>query len=345
MLANDSASRHSRNQSVREVCEEDIRGSDPRPHTRPELRARTPAFFLGASHAARMLWEDVCVFAATPYPVLLLGPTGSGKSMLAREIHAHSNRAAGRFVEFPLTSVPEDLRHAQLSGSSRGSYTGATRDRAGAVEAAHRGTLFLDELNHSTLQVQQALLTLLEAGGVQRVGEVQFRPVDVRFVFASSADLEELVGRGRFLEELRFRIDCLTIRVPELSARRADILPMASHFVDDALTELNRPFLYDFAEELREFLEVYPWPGNIRQLRSICRYLAVRLDSDRTLLRRDLPPDVRSAEAGPRASSLEEVVREELKRTGGNKARAARHLGFSRTKLYRLLGEDTRLSP
>ncbi len=344
MLARDSESRDSQSHSLRDYREERNTGSAPVPHSRSELRPRTPVFFLGDSHAAQELWEDVCAFAATPYPVLLLGPTGSGKSVLARAIHAHSSRAAGPFVEFPLTSVPEDLRHAQLSGSSRGSYTGATRDRPGAVESAHRGTLFLDELNHATLRVQQALLTLLEAGGVQRVGEVQFRPVDVRFVLASSADLEELARLGRFLEELRYRIDCLTIRVPELSARRADILPMAGHFVDEALTELNRPFLYDFAAELREFLEVFPWPGNIRQLRSICRFLAVQLHGDRTLLRTDLPRAVRSAEATPRASSLDEIVRAELKRTGGNKARAARQLGFSRTKLYRLL-EDIRPSP
>lgn len=301
--------------------------------------------FIGASQAVRSLWRDIRAFAATPYPVLLVGPTGVGKTVLAREIHAHSERARAPFLHFPLTSVPEDLRHAELSGSSRGSYTGATHDRPGAMEAAHGGTLFLDELNHASLGLQQALLTLLESKGVQRIGETHARPVDVRFVLASSTELEELVHKGRFLEELLYRVEGLAIRVPDLSERRADIVPLAHHFVDEALAELHRPFLYEFADELQQFLLEYPWPGNIRELRSISRFLAVRLDEERSLNRMDLPRNIPRYACRADTGSIHKSVLTALDRAGGNKAKAARALGISRTKFYKVFREKLQSSP
>ena len=306
------------------------------------ITTRRPTLFMGESLAVRRLWRDLRAFAATPYPVVLVGRTGTGKTLLAREIHALSSRTRGPFLSFPLTSVPEELRHAELSGSGRGSYTGAISDRAGALEAAHGGTLFLDELNHASFGLQQTLLTLLESKGVQRLGETRVRQIDVRFVLASSEDLQELVRQRRFLEELLYRVDCLTIKVPDLSERRADILPMAHHFVGEALSELQRPFLYEFALELQQFLQKYPWPGNVRQLRSICRFLAVRLDEERALDEGDLPPTVRDKQVA--GSSDAERLREVLDRAGGNKSKAARSLGISRTKMYRMLRENERSS-
>ena len=305
--------------------------------------SRKPALFMGDSQAVRSLWRDLRAFAATPYPVVLVGRTGTGKTILAREIHALSARRRGPFLSFPLTSVPEELRHAELSGSGRGSYTGAINDRVGALEAAHGGTLFLDELNHASLGLQQTLLTLLESKAVQRVGETRVRHADVRFVLASSEDLQELVRQERFLEELLYRVDCLTIRVPDLSERRSDILPMAHHFLGEALSELQRPFLYEFALELQQFLQKYPWPGNVRQLRSICRFLAVRLDEERALDEEDLPPAMREHDAAVHSDDVVRV-REVLNRAGGNKSKAARSLGISRTKMYRMLRDDERSS-
>lgn len=293
--------------------------------------------FLGDSPSSRHLWRDARLFAKTPYPVLLVGPTGSGKTVLAREIHELSHVAAGPFVDFSLASLADELRAAELSGSVRGAYTGSVGDRVGVVEAANKGTLFLDETGHASLNVQRTLLTILESGCIRRVGEVRTRPASVRFIFASSVDLAELVDSGDFLDELRNRIAVLTIRLPALKDRSADILPLAKRFFNESVADLRKSTSCQFAEELNAFLESWPWPGNLRELRSVCRYLAVRVETDRAITCDDLPDHMLASVPHHAPQSRHGDVLEALSRAGGNKSKAARVLGVSRTSFYRML--------
>lgn len=308
--------------------------ADPRPDAVPRVQALIP----GTSQASKRLFSEVQKYARTPYSILLVGPTGVGKTAIAELMHQWSSRSKGPFIPCPLPAIPEDLRHAELSGTAPGAFTGATADRAGLVEAASGGTLFLDELSHASLQLQQALLTILESQFVQRVGETRRRRVDTRFIMASSVDLVELCGRGRFLEELLYRVEGFTIRVPTLQERREDIVPMAERFIAQAFEELGRVDQVLLSAALRESLASLTWPGNVRQLRTTCRRLAVHAQPDTPIDVSDLMRA--SDQRASRATTLRERALEALGRAAGNKAKAARALNVTRARLYRLLAED-----
>ncbi|MGH7562563.1 MAG: sigma-54-dependent transcriptional regulator [Gemmatimonadales bacterium] len=295
------------------------------------------SLYFGTSVISARLLNDISAFAATPYPVLLLGPTGSGKTALAREIHRRSPRSGGPFIACPLPGIPDELRHAELAGVRRGAFTGALDDRVGAVEAAHNGTLFLDEIGYATVGSQQTLLTALESGAVRRIGEVRDRAVNVRVVCATSADLARMSEEGRFLAELYYRIECLTLRIPPLAERRQDILPLATRFLTEEFAALRRGYQPVLTDEAERSLRTAPWPGNIRQLKSACRYVATRLDSARAIEVEDLPVSVTELMASTGESSERARALAVLRRVDGNKAKAARLLGITRPQLYRLL--------
>jgi len=302
----------------------------------PRITEESRIFF-GSGRFSEVLLRDLQAFAATPYPVLVLGPTGSGKTVLAKELHALSPRRLGPFVRCPLPSIPDELRHAELAGCRRGAYTGALEERSGAVEAAHGGTLFLDEIGYASLGAQQTLLTTLESGAVRRIGEVRERSVDVRFVCATTGDLPRMCEEGRFLPELFFRIECLTLQLPALVDRREDIVPLAWRFIAEELRVLDKPFTPSISEAVAQLLRSSPWPGNLRQLRSVCRFGATRLDSERELDLDDLPSSLTQALGTNREASGRDRALGVLARVDGNKAKAARILGITRPQLYRLL--------
>jgi len=315
--------------------------SDPR--TRPQLE-----LIDGPSRAMHRVAEQVRAAAATDATVLLLGESGSGKSLVARILHRLSRRQSGSFVEVNCGAVPPGLIESELFGHARGAFTGADRARAGLFEEADRGTLFLDEVAELPLEAQVTLLTVLEQHRVRRVGENRDRPVDVRVVAATNADLAAAVKDGKFREDVYYRLNVISLTIPPLRQRREDILHLARLFLRDLSRETNRR-VAGFSPEAEEALLRYPWPGNVRELRNVVeRALLMKAGGDR-MEAADLPltgglQPARAAADGadqalPEAVEAYErtLILQALRESGGVVARAAEQLGISRTNLHNKL--------
>jgi len=254
-------------------------------------------------------------------------------------MHALSGRS-GEFILCSMAGVPANLENSHLAGHRRGAFTGAHTDRAGPIELAHRGTLFLDELALATPRVQEILLQLLDDGTLSRVGEVRARPVDVRLIAATNADLPAMREAGVFRADLLGRFGYLTLQIPPLAARRELIIPLVEFYLAECSRELGRTPVPVCSADLRDCLVRAPWHDNIRQVQALCRYLVLNWETDFMLHVADLPLAFLSeSQIDPADFDLPYVERihEVLRRTGGNKTRAARLLGISRSTLYRLL--------
>lgn len=288
----------------------------------------------------QMLMKRVARFSMSDAPVVILGATGTGKEIVARTLHNNSPRASKPFVAVNVAALPSELLESELLGHSKGAFTGALSAKRGLVEEAEGGTLFLDEIAEMPLSLQAKLLRVLQDGEVRRVGETRAFAVDVRILCATHRDIGKLVQRGDFREDLYFRLNVLTLRVPPLRERREDILPLARHF----LANERRP-LRGFTQQAEERLLAHAWPGNVRELANAIQHgvaLANGLDIDAN----DLPEGIGES-VGPRESDamdlrpLSEVEREHILRVldacGGSQAEAARVLGIARNTLWRKL--------
>jgi DNA-binding NtrC family response regulator len=295
--------------------------------------------------------------APTTVPVLLTGETGTGKEVLARIIHAASPRADRPFVPFNCTAVPREMIDSQLFGYRRGAFTGAVADFPGVIRAAAGGTLFLDEIGEVALDVQPKLLRFLESGEIQPLGDSRPRPsMDVRVVAATNANLDELVSAGRFRSDLFYRLDGVRLRVPPLRERREEVPPLAQHFLQKAAREFKKGAL-SLSEETMEYLVLYKWPGNVRQLANEMRRMAALAESGAVLMpehldaqiaasRRTIPASERQLAATelvvrldqPLPAAIEHVeramVQHALGQCAGRLEDAARLLGLSRKGLY-----------
>jgi DNA-binding NtrC family response regulator len=297
---------------------------------------------------ARLLEAERAAGGAGP-PVLIVGETGVGKELVARAIHEEGPRAAGPFVELNCTALPATLVESELFGHERGAFTDARESRQGLVEAAHGGTLLLDEIGDLDLAVQAKLLKLLDDRTVRRIGATAGREVDVRFVAATHQPLERRVAEGRFRSDLFFRLRVVELRVPALRERREDVLPLARAFLAEAAARWRRPELA-LAPSAEAALLAHDWPGNVRELRNTIEQAAVmaegpRIDAEQLAIARLDPGGTASPTPLPaedeRSVTLEEVERAMLVRalaeTGGNVSAAARRLGISRDTLrYRM---------
>ena len=302
---------------------------------------------LGTSAPMRRLFERMGRVAASPAPVLITGETGTGKDLVARAVHRVSGR--GSFVPVNCGAIPEHLIESELFGHARGAFTGAVEEKRGLFEAADGGTLFLDEIGELPLTVHPKMLRALETGEVRPVGKVASPQVSVRLIAATHRDLEASVRAGTFREDLYWRIHVLTLEVPSLRERPADIPALVEHFCRLSTASTTRCVAPDALDALGRF----PWPGNVRQLRSVLER-AFTFSSGPEVQMHDLPADVQGAialdpvhDAAQNGRTLAQVERayilEVLRRAGGNKKRAADLLGIPRRTLYRRLeeyGED-----
>jgi len=294
--------------------------------------------------------------APTPVTVLLTGESGTGKEVLARLIHAYSNRAKNIFQPFNCSAVPRDMLDSQLFGHRRGSFTGAAENFQGVIRAAAGGTLFLDEIGEMTLDVQPKLLRFLESSEVHPIGELHPARVDVRVIAATNADLDALVAQRRFREDLYYRLNIVPLRLPPLRERRVEIPALANHYLLKHANECGKGDLR-LSEETMEFLVLYRWPGNVRQLANEMRRLAVLAESGAVLMpehlspeiaasRRTIPASERTLEPTevvvrldqPMAAAVQHLERAQilhaLRLTGVNMEQTAAVLGLSRKGLY-----------
>jgi DNA-binding NtrC family response regulator len=295
--------------------------------------------FLGDTSAVRRLAEQAERVAAADRPVLIQGPTGSGKGVLARWLHNHGPRADEALVDLNCAGLSREFLESELFGHEKGAFTGAAVSKPGLLEIGHRGTVFLDEIGDMPPEVQPKVLKVLEEQRFRRMGEVRDRQVDVRLIAASHHDLVSLVQEKRFRSDLYFRISTLPLMVPALAERASDIPFLAESILLRLGPELGRGTV-TLSPAAETALLRYPWPGNIRELRNVLER-AVLLGGSARIEPQDLRFDDGLAELpGARASSLTllEVERRHielvLREESGHVERAARRLGIPRSSLY-----------
>jgi len=239
-----------------------------------EARAGVASLLLGESMAMRRIREQIRLCASTPGRVLITGETGTGKEVVARSIHAQSERRAGQWVAVNCAAVPGELIESELFGHEKGAFTGALRTRRGKFEQADGGTLFLDEIGDMPPHMQAKLLRVLEEGEVERVGGDRRLRVDVRVLSATNRDLRADIAVGRFREDLFHRLNVVPIHIPPLRERRDDVPVMAAHFVD-TLSKLAGLRAVTLEAPLMARLQRHRWPGNVRELRNTVERLLI----------------------------------------------------------------------
>ncbi len=310
------------------------------------------------SESMQRLAASAKQIAKTSIPVLITGETGTGKEVLARLIHRHSDRSDSEFLPFNCTSVPKDMVESQLFGHRRGAFTGARDDALGIIRSADGGTLLLDEIGEIEPEIQPKLLRFLDNHEVHPLGETRPRPVDVRIIAATNANLDRRVREGRFREDLLYRLNTLPLEIPPLRNRREEILPLAHHFLKRA-AEKNQRNIIGMTEEAQKCLLVYGWPGNVRELANVVQRAVVTAPPDSSIGPQQLSPQIVAAGRSmahpeesegtepaeiavridqPLTEAVAQLEREMIVRaldgTDGQFGAAARRLGLSRKGLY-----------
>lgn len=278
--------------------------------------------------------------------VLVTGPTGAGKELVARALHQLSG-SAGRFVAVNCSSITESLAESELFGYVKGAFTGANQDKAGVFEYADAGTALLDEIGEMPLAMQAKMLRVLQSHEIQRVGSPAVTQVDVRVVAATNRDLREMARQGNFREDLYFRLSVIELKVPSLAERPEDLPLLERHFLKTFAAQYKKSLL-GLTRRAQTLLARYPWPGNIRELQNVIEHACMMTESDVVDVS-DLPERVRNQAAAADAGyevlmSIDQLERLHAQRVldhvGGNKVRAAEILGISRTHLYQLLKDS-----
>lgn len=301
---------------------------------------------VGSSSALKSVVDQVRLVAPTRTSVLIEGETGTGKELIAQAIHQNSDRGTQPFVAVHCAALAANLLESELFGHERGAFTGANDRRIGRFEAAHNGTLFLDEIGEIDASIQVKLLRFLETRSFERLGSIKPVKVDVRLVAATNRDLQDMVAKGDFREDLYYRLNVVRIHMPPLRQRQDDILILLHHFVQLFAKENKLPEV-SFDEQALKLLKSYGWPGNIRELRNFAENAVVMkrggnlsvYDLDPKFAHPDNPPPQDPQLANPLSVEENEkrLLRNALTQTNGNRTKAAELLGMSRRTLHRKL--------
>jgi len=308
-------------------------------------RRESESALLGESAPMRRLREEIARVASTDARVLITGENGTGKELVARQIHRLSERGGSRLVEVNCAAIPEDLIESELFGHVRGSFTGASEDRRGKFEEADGATLFLDEVADMSAKTQAKVLRALQEGRFTRVGGTRPIESDARVLSATNKNLGEEIRRGAFREDLYFRLAVVPIDVPALRERTDDIPLLAEHFLREASARFGRK-PKSLSAAAVEALQAYRWPGNVRELKNLIERLMI-LSPSEEVRREDLPAEIRDAigEAialdAPLRDAREDFERRyilaALRKNRGNVSRTAEALDLERSNLYRKL--------
>ncbi|MCY4011941.1 MAG: nitrogen regulation protein NR(I) [Gammaproteobacteria bacterium] len=326
----------------------------------------TDTEIIGQATAMQEVFRAIGRLARSNITVMIEGASGTGKELVARALHRHSQRAGNALVALNMAAIPSELIESELFGHERGAFTGAKDQRVGRFEQANGGTLFLDEIGDMPADAQTRLLRVLAEGEFFRVGGRNSVQVDVRIITATHRDLRALVAEGRFREDLYHRLNVIRVHVPTLAERRSDIPLLADYFLKQAATELGGERKVLLADTL-SYLQTLDWPGNVRQLENTCNWLTV-MAPGREVHIADLPAELRGAGAsiegerdwqttlaewarreldGGRDAILSDalpafettMIRVALEKTGGRKRDAANLLGWGRNTLTRKLAD------
>jgi DNA-binding NtrC family response regulator len=316
---------------------------------RSEVQSR---FGFGAIIAKSAAMREVLSIAErvaeSPSTILITGPSGAGKEVIAHAVHQHSRRRARPFIAVNCAAIPEALLESELFGHKKGAFTGASSDRPGLFRQASGGTLFLDEIGDLPLALQAKLLRVLQEREVRSVGAEKSDPVDVRVLAATHRDLREATAKREFREDLFYRLAVIELHVPALADRVDDIVPLAEHFLAEHARRIGRD-LQGFSGAALKMIESYGWPGNVRELQNVVER-AVNLTQGPLIVPDDLPAALRKPkletfvdQALDSVMTISELeityARRMLARNGGNKKKTARMLGIDRRTLQRWLGE------
>jgi two-component system, NtrC family, response regulator AtoC len=305
---------------------------------------------IGNSPAMQQVFSRMEKIVHTDSTILILGESGTGKELVAKAIHFNGPRREKPFIAINCGAIPAELLESELFGHARGSFTGAIADKPGKFEAANGGTIFLDEIGTMPMHLQMKLLRVLQEHEVERVGTSKRIKLDVRVISATNANIEDEVKRGAFREDLYYRLNVIPILLPPLRERREDIALLARHFLLKICKEMNRP-LMSISPAAMQALEVYDWPGNVREMENVIER-AVALTDGEIIEKSDLPADIggiddesvpgllcpKVTEDGVDMMRIIEAIErrmiaEALELSGGVKARAAGLLGINRTTL------------
>ncbi len=307
---------------------------------RAQLRRSSQGDIVGTSATMKKVFRMVRKLAPTDLSVLILGETGTGKELVAREIHRLSDRSGQPFVSINCGAIPENLLESELFGHKKGAFTGAVSDKIGKFESANGGTLFLDEIGEMPMNLQVKLLRVLQERVIERVGDLRPRPVDIRVVSATNKDLEAEIAEGRFREDLFYRLNEVTVALPPLRERGEDIHQLARFFLARYADQYDSR-ARGFTNECVRALMNYYWPGNVRQLENRVKKAVIM--SDRALLN---PDDVGLSGGTKRAlqdldaateSFKKRYIREALELNNWNKAQTARDLGVDPRTIFRYI--------